>query len=172
MRGDDFRRFTTGTAAEVRAVVEAHTPRLLAIARGHGLPPDDAEDAVQATWVRAYERRATLRDPAAFGPWLAEICRNRCRNELRRDARRAAADEAESLPSRDRPDEGAALLRDLMEALAALPERQREAAYLRLVERRSTRETAARLNCAEGTVKAALHAALRKLREELHAWRD
>ncbi len=51
--------------------------------------------------------------------------------------------------------------------LADLPERQREAVVLRFFEDLSTEQTAAVMNCAEGTVKATLHQALRKLREKL-----
>jgi RNA polymerase sigma-70 factor (ECF subfamily) len=48
-----------------------------------------------------------------------------------------------------------------------LPERQREVLLLRLIEGMSTAETARLLQCAEGTVKATLHHATRRLQELL-----
>jgi RNA polymerase sigma factor (sigma-70 family) len=60
------------------------------------------------------------------------------------------------------PDTG--MLRDcLRNAVLGLPERQRDVVLLRLVEGMSTAETAQLLACAEGTVKATLHRATRKL---------
>jgi RNA polymerase sigma-70 factor (ECF subfamily) len=61
----------------------------------------------------------------------------------------------------------AALRAALHTAVMDLPEREREVVLLRLVEGLSTRETALRLRCAEGTVKATLHHATRKLRTQL-----
>jgi RNA polymerase sigma factor (sigma-70 family) len=60
--------------------------------------------------------------------------------------------------------EHASLLR---ETLNELPERQREAVVLRFFESLSVEETAAAMNCAEGTVKATVHQALRALRSKL-----
>lgn len=60
------------------------------------------------------------------------------------------------------------LLRDaLRSAVLALPERQRDVVLLRLVEGMSTAETARALHCAEGTVKATLHHATRRLQQLL-----
>src|SRR5207302_4052507 len=53
--------------------------------------------------------------------------------------------------------------------LADLPERQREAIVLRFFEELSVEETAAAMSCAEGTVKATVHQALRSLRQRLSA---
>ena len=51
--------------------------------------------------------------------------------------------------------------------LANLPDRQREAIVLRFFEELSVEETAAAMNCAEGTVKATVHQALRSMRQKL-----
>jgi RNA polymerase sigma-70 factor (ECF subfamily) len=52
-------------------------------------------------------------------------------------------------------------------AVAALPERQREALVLRYLADLSVAETATAMGCAPGTVKSAVHAALATLRIEL-----
>ena len=51
-----------------------------------------------------------------------------------------------------------------------LPERERDIVVLRMLYQRSIRETAEALGCAEGTVKAALHHALKKLQNSMEVW--
>jgi RNA polymerase sigma factor (sigma-70 family) len=51
--------------------------------------------------------------------------------------------------------------------LADLPDRQREAVVLRFFEELSVEQTARAMDCAEGTVKATVHQALRSLRAKL-----
>src|SRR5207244_118795 len=58
----------------------------------------------------------------------------------------------------------------LRSVLADLPDRQREAIVLRFLEELSVEETAAAMGCAEGTVKATVHQALRSLRQRLKQW--
>ena len=64
------------------------------------------------------------------------------------------------------------LRRSVAEAIMELPDREREVVVLRLLHHRSTRETADMLECAEGTVKAALHHATRKLQSSMEVWVD
>jgi RNA polymerase sigma-70 factor (ECF subfamily) len=58
----------------------ALTKRFLG-ARGVG--PDTAEEAAQAAWSRAWERRAQLRDPKRLQPWVNTIALNLFRNGCR-----------------------------------------------------------------------------------------
>jgi RNA polymerase sigma-70 factor (ECF subfamily) len=55
----------------------------------------------------------------------------------------------------------------LREILTDLPDRQREAIVLRFFEDMSVEETARTMQCAEGTVKATVHQALRSLKNRL-----
>lgn len=71
-------------------LVERHAPRLLGLARhllGH---EEDAEDAVQETFVRAHRALGGFRGDAAVGTWLYRIALNACRDAGRT---RAAAPE-------------------------------------------------------------------------------
>lgn len=56
----------------------------------------DAEDHVQETLLRAWEKRATLTSPKAYRAWLYRIATNQCLNTLTRAPRR-------SLPPRTHP---------------------------------------------------------------------
>jgi RNA polymerase sigma factor (sigma-70 family) len=66
--------------------------------------------------------------------------------------------------------EQAALRESISRAVMDLPERERDVVVLRMLRQRSTRETAEMLGCAEGTVKATLHHALKKLQISMEVW--
>ena len=61
------------------------------------------------------------------------------------------------------------LARRLHEVIAGLPDRQREVVTLRWLVGFSTAETAAVLNCPQGTIKSNLHKAIARMRERLPA---
>src|SRR5262245_11023188 len=76
--------------------------------------PEDAEDAVQEIFLRAYTRLASFDRTRRFSTWLLSIGSNYCIDRLRR--RRYAwltlDDVAFSLPSRERGPERSALERE------------------------------------------------------------
>lgn len=74
----------------------------------------DAEDLVQETLLRAWEKRATLTNPEAYRSWLYRIATNLCLNTLSRSPRR-------SLPTETYPQS---------EASGPVPERVREPVWL------------------------------------------
>lgn len=49
---------------------------------------EDAEDALQAVFLKAWTRLGSLRDDARFTPWLFRLARNRAIDVLRRRRRR------------------------------------------------------------------------------------
>src|SRR5216684_1807567 len=49
----------------------------------------DAEDLVQETLLRAWEKRATLTSPGSYRAWLYRIATNLCLNTLTRVPRRS-----------------------------------------------------------------------------------
>jgi RNA polymerase sigma-70 factor (ECF subfamily) len=51
---------------------------------------DDAEDALQDTFLRAWRYRETLKDGAPLRPWLYRVATNTCLDAIARDARRSA----------------------------------------------------------------------------------
>ena len=65
---------------------------------------------------------------------------------------------------------GAAIGRDLDEALAALPERQRSAVLLRHQQGMRYREIGVALQIPEGTAKTLVHRGVRALRAQLKDW--
>jgi RNA polymerase sigma-70 factor (ECF subfamily) len=175
--GDELDAFARGDPAAFRALVARETPRLLGLALSYTRDLDDAHDRVQATWIRAYQERAAIRSPDGVGAWLLSICRNECLAAGRRHARRAALLRAGYHGEEHAAEPGDPAARSelggrLLEALDELPERQRQVFVLRMVEGRSTRGAADIMGCAEGTAKAALHAAVKKLREAMKPWNE
>jgi RNA polymerase sigma factor (sigma-70 family) len=58
-----------------------------------------AEDAVQAAWAIAWQRLASLREPARIKPWLIAIAANRARDLLRDQRRRSEVEVRGRAPS-------------------------------------------------------------------------
>jgi RNA polymerase sigma-70 factor (ECF subfamily) len=121
--------------------------------------PEAAADAVQEGFARALRERHSLRSDDALGAWVWRLVLNAAIDHARRSAREVAGDPPERAAAEP------ADLRELRRAVAALPERQRHALFLRHYADLSYEEIAAVLGVARGTVAATLHAAHEALRE-------
>jgi RNA polymerase sigma-70 factor (ECF subfamily) len=103
------------------------------------LDHDAAADMVQDAFVRAYTNLASCRDHRRFRAWLFQTLRNRCLDYLK-DARRKTVPLDDVGPLLDRGVspadhvEHARLRAGLSQALASLPERQREAFLMHHVQ--------------------------------------
>jgi RNA polymerase sigma-70 factor (ECF subfamily) len=99
---------------------------------------EDAEEALQDAFTRAYRSLARCEDPDRFAAWLFRILINRCRTAGARRGRRArtfVADERALLDAaEDHPAEQAAWREEIDRALARLRPEQREAFLLKYVE--------------------------------------
>jgi len=134
----------------------------------------DAEDVLQETFIRAYSSLARC-DPARFQSWLFGILINRCRTHAAQRARRqrvVSNDEwtlatAASAPPAD-DDEWRVLIQ---QALAQLPDEQREAFLLKHVEDLSYEEmqelTGVRIPALKMRVFRAREALRRNLQERV-----
>ena len=110
------------------------------------LPPERAEDVVQQSFVSAYEAMHRGGAELNLKPWLYRIAHNTALNALRdRGLRHDELDER--IDGVERPDqafERSQGLRDVLVAVQALPDRQRDAIVLRELEGRSYEEIARR----------------------------
>ena len=141
----------------------------------------EAEDAVQEALIKAYRALARFRRGAPFRPWLLAIVANEARNrrvaQARRDrlVRRVHDEKGaveERRPGGAVPSPEAALLdserRDeLLDLVAALPERYRLVIACRYLLDLSEEETATTLGWRRGTVKSRLSRGLARLRKEM-----
>jgi len=168
-----MQRARSGDHEAFGALAAAVEDELYRLALASGLQRHDAVDAVQEALLRAFAARQGWRpgsDPLAWlCGFVTNICRERHRDRRRRmalplheglaEARSAGA----TTTSRWEPEQ----LQQLMQAIAELPPRQREAIACRYLRRMSIRQAAEVMGCAEGTVKSAVSAALERLREIL-----
>ena len=115
----------------------------------------EAEGIVQEAFLKAWEKRADLRDEGAFKSWLYTIALNVLR-QRKRKLRPLASDSVDAVCGRPTPERQAADREDLARVLAALdglPEDQREAVLLVRMENLKFREAADVLGVPENTVK-------------------
>ena len=157
-------------------LVERYAAQARRVARSILGNEDDADDAAQDGFLAAL-RHLGRYDPARpFGPWLIRIVANAASDRRRRRKVRTAEPIAPDFGSREAgPDvqtDRDAFGRQLREALAELPERQRMAVVLFDVEGYTHREVAEVLNVPEGTVRSDVFHGRRTLRQALEAWRD
>lgn len=143
--------------------------------------PEEARDAAQETFVRAWAAIATYDVAHPLAPWLLRIARNHCIDVVRRRlpaARRLSLDDDEEerreladpdAPRADEQLERAQVASSLEGAVAALPERYREVIHLFHVEHMSYKQIAATLEVPIGTVMTWLHRARAQLRTALAA---
>ncbi len=98
---------------------------------------EDAEEAVQDTFVRVYHNLGRFRDDARFEPWLFRILANRCRSLMEKRRRHTAVIQYGEVPERGGPpatENGRDWTEEIHRVLATLPVEQREAFLLRHVE--------------------------------------
>ena len=135
--------------------------------------PEEAADAVQDGFVKAWQALDRFRDGAAFRPWLLRIvvntARNRRRSAWRFEAMRVRAGAAPVAPveSAEASAVSHAEQETLLGALRRLPERDRAVVGCRYLLELSEQETAAVLGVPAGTVKSRLSRALVRLRSDL-----
>jgi RNA polymerase sigma-70 factor, ECF subfamily len=170
VRDDDRVAFET--------LMRRYNARLFRLARAMLRDEADAEDVVQESYVRAFERLGQYRGPGRFVDWLTRIAANEALARLRR-AQRIAPEQGdgpvaqvlplfgEHAPSPEQDLADAQLRAVLERSIDELPEDFRVAFVLREVERLSVAETAACLGIDPQTVKTRVHRAKRLLRTTL-----
>jgi RNA polymerase sigma-70 factor, ECF subfamily len=128
------------------------------------LPPEDAADVAQDVFVHAWTMLGTLREPAAFGTWIAAIARRRAADHLRARHVHAALEDTAAARETQTSTLGAL---EILAAIKDLPLAYRETLVLRLVEGHSGPEIAALTGLKPDSVRVNLHRGFKLLRERL-----
>jgi RNA polymerase sigma-70 factor (sigma-E family) len=123
-----------------------------------------AHDLVQETLVKAYQHWPRVTRAASPDAYVRRILLNEARGRWRRRHQTAPVARFDAEPSAPDPTDELARRAGLLDALLALPFRQRATVVLRYLEGLSERETAELLGCSEGTVKSQSARALATLR--------
>lgn len=157
-----------GDAASFSLLVERHRDLAYAYALARLRNPEEAEDAAQEAFVRAYRALSVFDPTMQFVPYLMRILRNHCNDLLRRKRVRNSVpltpnlrSEAASPEEKAFREERSALLR---QALGALPEHQRVPLEMHYASGCTVRQIAQALGLRESTVTGRLAGALRRLR--------
>jgi RNA polymerase sigma-70 factor (ECF subfamily) len=129
---------------------------------------EDAQEALQDAFVRAYRALGRCDDPERFGSWLFSILVNRCRTAGARTTRRSrtfVSDEAAvQVAAEDHSAEQAAWREEIARALGLLDADQREAFLLKHVEGLSYEEMAELTGAGVSALKMRVKRACDRLR--------
>jgi RNA polymerase sigma factor (sigma-70 family) len=161
-------------AAEVTAthgLYERHAARIHGYCLHQLGSREEAEDAVQTTFMNAFRALRKGVVPEAEAAWLFKIAENVClsrrrsswrRNRIESPADFAAIEEIVPGPNRQRDE-----LIGIEDALASMPEQQRRAILLREWQGLSYREIAAELELSQSAVETLIFRARRSLAQGL-----
>ena len=171
-------RTRAGDAAAFDELMRATERKVVATAWRLLGDREDARDAAQETYLRAFKYLARFREGEDFQAWLYRITVNVCRDAARKrragqagitvdeEALRAAADFENFAGAADAEQDALrAQQRELLRrALDSLPERERAAIVLRDLEGLTTEEVARVLNTRPVTVRSQISSARAKLK--------
>jgi RNA polymerase sigma-70 factor (ECF subfamily) len=172
--GELLRRMQAGDLDAFGQLFARHRAPIYRTAYGLTGDPHAAEEVLQDTFARAWQRRDTLHLDVSPLPWLHRVALNLCYSRLGR--RRLRAEPIEEGAHGHVPDAGIepaeraeqrelrAIVRD---GIAALPPKHQAVVALYYLQGLSLQETAEALGVALGTVKSRLHYALRGHRVNL-----
>ncbi len=182
---DEAHSAAAGDEAAFEALVHRHQRALFNLALRYLGDRDEAQDAVQDTFLRAWRALPRFRGEAMFRTWITGIAINVCRSRLagaearcRRQTQSLVQPDGDGGAEVDLPlpdpspgpaelARGGELRAALTKALAALSPEHREVLLLREMNGMEYEEVAAVLGCALGTVKSRIARARGALREAL-----
>jgi RNA polymerase sigma factor (sigma-70 family) len=153
-----------GSERAFRELYRAHSSYLFCMSvRLMGGSREEAEEALQETWIRAAECLGAFQWRSSLRTWLGGIALNCCRELRRRRRPESELDEARPPTAAAPPPDTI----DLERSIATLPDTHREVLVLFHMEGCSHEEIGDRLDIPPGTSKSRLFEARRQLRQWL-----
>jgi RNA polymerase sigma factor (sigma-70 family) len=158
-------------AAATQGLYERHAAKILSYCQHQLGSREEAEDAVQTTFMNAFRALGRGVVPEAESAWLFKIAENVCLSRRRSSWRRGKIESPSDFqvieeivpgPSRERDE-----LIGIEDALASMPEQQRRAILLREWQGLSYREVAAELEVSQSAVETLIFRARRSLAQGL-----
>ena len=170
---DDASDVAAAAAGDVRAferVYRRHVARIHSTAV-RMLGAEEADDATQDAFVRAWQRLGQFRGDSAFGTWLFRLAVNvmLSRREVVATRQRRHLDDSEVIDTLSSPGASPELGIDFEAAMQRLPPGMRQIFVLHDIEGYKHDEIAAMLGIAQGTSKSQLHRVRLVLRKYLDA---
>jgi RNA polymerase sigma-70 factor (ECF subfamily) len=164
-----IRHAANGDAAAWESLMLSHQESVFRLAYLLLGDPDEAEDAAQESFLRAWKYLRRFDPARPLRPWLLSITANLARNRRRSAGRyfaalmRAFRDEPTSMRIEDKSMKNMES-NELWHAVQHLGLAEQQIIYLRYFLDLSVSETSQVLQVAEGTVKSRLSRAIEKLR--------
>ena len=133
---------------------------------------DEASDATQNAFIRAYRRLDTFDGQRRFFSWIYRILMNECLNLRRRPATELLGDSEDTVmdPSGADAVEMAERKRDVRHAILSLSPAYREVIVLRHFAALSYEQMSEAIGVPAKTVKSRLHTARQQLASDLAVW--
>ncbi len=132
---------------------------------------DDADDVLQNTFMKAWQAMDGFRGDAQLGTWLYRIAANETLSFIEKQKRQATDNEALATQLESDPYfDGDETERQLQEAIAQLPERQRQVFLLKYYEEMKYEEMSQMLDTSVGALKASYHHAVKKISDFFHRY--
>lgn len=174
--GELVRAALDGSEVAFRELVRRYQDSLYRHAERMTGRSDDAEDIVQAAFVKAYHSLRSCRQPDRIGGWLFRICANACKDHQKAKRRaHLSLDQVPALAAEGGNPEAALDRTDMREAidlaLAELAPDQREAFLLKHIEGRSYDEMSELLGVSVPALKMRVHRAREELQDLLESYR-
>ncbi len=185
-----LRRFNGGRAEAFELLLSRYERPLFNFILRHVSERTRAEELLQDSFLRVIERSKEFKGESKFSTWLYTIARNLCIDESRKmvfrrhkslDAQLSGEDgDGPALVERTAGSgaavDRAAIARELKpqiaEAIAALPEEQREVFLMREIQNLPFKDIASIVGVPENTVKSRMRYALERLQEALAEYAD
>ena len=149
---------------EIDDFVMREHARLVGLLALHVGRVDVAEELAQDAFARLSQHWPRVSQMSNRRAWLNRVAMNLANSWLRRRYAEARANRRHGPGERSMEHEHADVLAT-RKAVSRLPQRERTVIVLRYYEELSVAETAAFLECPEGTVKSLAHRAIKRLRE-------
>ena len=169
---DQIRAALHGDRDVFEMIIRNQSRTLFAVAYGVLQNREEAEDAVQDAFIKAWKSRWLVRDPEKFPAWLATIARNRARDVVRRRRTVPLPENFDDIADTEAPAageqmDGAQLNRQVHSALSALPETHRTALTLRYLQDMDYQTIERTMGLTNGALRGILGRALGSMRKEL-----
>lgn len=186
--GEIIEKILAGSTPLFEVLMRRYNQRLYRIQRSYVSDEDALDDALQSTYIKAFENLDTFRGEAQFSTWITRIAINEALKHLRRrkrftrlrlaDDKQADDDQPvegrllnEKAAQQEQTPEDDAIQKDykkLLETLVdRLPPKYRSVYIMRELEDMDTQETADCLGLTVANVKVRLFRARQMLQEEI-----
>lgn len=162
-------RYLGGDGYAFELLYAKYYEKVLAIARGVLMDPDEAADAVQEIFTLVYRHLARFDKRSRFSTWLFRVAVNRSIQEARKNRHKARNVDLTEAVAAEAPEEPEEFDPKVQAAMAAMAPADRALLVLFYWEELSLQEIADSIGCNVNAAKTRLYRARERFREKYEA---